>query len=457
MPGSNAAQRKNGSSLLFRMIVLVIFLELMIPGVAAADTASSLLWEAAFEKYDDTRAFDIVQTEDGGFIVAGFTVHPQEDAYLVPSSFYQAYLVRVDGTGNAVWEKTTDDEKTRTVQSIIRTRNGEYLVAGTTSSPPTHDADAYLAKIDGNGTVLWERAYGGDRYDAANDVREVEGGGFVVAGLTTAMSPYDNIDTYLIRTDDAGNVLWERTYGGPYYDEGRSVRETQDGGFIVAGTGESDLIKTDSEGILEWNRSFGQPSSPESESLVSLESARVISEGGYILAGSVLSKTGDAVSSSGILIKTDADRNPLWTATFPGQGASWFYSVEPTANGDYIAIGSTVKSPDLMLMSGSSSIFLVRTDSQGNAIQKWSFNKEQYNEGRAAIPFENGDVVIAGTVTYLNEDASAASPDSWSSSVFVAKFSATGAGATPAGESVPLVHAPILAIPVYLFIRTRKR
>lgn len=222
------------------------------------------------------------------------------------------------------------------------------------------------------------------------------------------------------------------------------------------GTGESDLVRTDSEEILVWNRSFQQPSTPDSASGVSLESVRVIPAGGYILAGTILSNTGNAVSFSGILIITDADGNPLRTATYPGQGSSWFYSVEPIRNGGFIAIGSTGKNPDLMQMSGPSSIFIVRTDSQGDAIQEWSYSLEQNNEGRAVIPFKIGDAIIAGTVTDLNEGAVPGSPDSYHFSILIAKFSATDAVATPAGEPVSLVYTSVLAFPAFLFIR-RKR
>lgn len=434
---------------------ILLLISLVVTAGAAAGSAPVAEWERLHGHYDETGAFGVAATDDGGFILVGETVHPRDRDHSAPSAFYQAYMVRVDASGDLVWERTIEDKRTRSLQAIVRTRNGTYAVAGAASSPPEHDADVYLAEIDRSGSILWERTYGGDRYDAASDLQEVEGGGFIVAGRTTNPDPVGTSAVYLVRTDGAGDLLWERTVGDGSANGARSVRVTDDGEFVIAGQGGIGLLKTDGSGTEVWNVSFREPSTFESAEVTTPNAVRAAPGGGYILAGSTLAKDGETFSFYASLMKTDADGTLQWRRDYPGDGSSAFYAVEPAKGGGFVAVGYT-SSPSPAgqpVPAGESRIYLVGTDGSGNTLWETSLGESRYAEGRSVLLLEDGGMVVAGRVTDPKDGAPGDRPDSYVSRAYVARLSL---GDGTAEVSTPLLYAPVLAVPLYLLVR-RKR
>jgi len=440
-----------------RIGYMAILLTALIVTVSAG-SAPVVEWEKSYAHYNETGAYDVVQTDDGGFIIVGETLHPREEGYLAPSAFYQAYMVRVDECGNMVWERTIDDTMTRSMQSIIRTRDGNYAIAGTASVSPSHCTDAYLAKMDGNGTILWERTFGGDFFDAAFDLIEVESGGFVVAGAVTNFTPGYTAGICLIRTDDSGDVVWERTYGSSTYDEGQSIRELPDGGYVVAGHGETGLLRTDGSGTMLWNMSFWEPPATGMDRATVPNAVRVVSGEEYLVAGWTLSQTGFEYTLHACLMEIDRDGDILWSKEYPGNGSSGFYSAELAGDGSIVAVGFTGEPipAGQATMPREPRIYLVCTDCDGNMIWETSPGEGLHGEGRSVLLLDDGGIVIAGRVTNLKEGAREGYPDSYLSRAYIAKFSPERGTARAAGVSAPLVYAPILAVPLFFLCRGRR-
>ncbi len=319
-----------------RFIATLFFILITTFGITSADPVTN--WEITSGEYDDTRAFDIVQTADGGYIIVGAMIRPWEEGYTVPSPFYQAYIIRVTSDGTILFEKTIDDERTRAISRIIRTKDGTYAIAGSTSDPPDHDSDAYLALMNEDGTIIWERAYGGEHYDSAFDLVEVEGGGFAIIGETTRTEPHPNQDIYLIRTDDAGEILFEKSYGDKYTDSGHSISMTRDGGFIIAGDGAFSLIRTDESGSILWTKSLRETSDLGSGVLTTPNAILATSDGTFVAAGTTLSQDGDIVTLHASLVKIDENGEIIWQKDYPGDGVSSFRSVAELENGDILAV-----------------------------------------------------------------------------------------------------------------------
>jgi hypothetical protein len=154
-------------------------------------------------------------------------------------------------------------------------------------------------------------------------------------------------------------VRFARTYGGTNADGALSVRQTSDGGYIVTGItysfgagGDIFLIKTGANGNIQWAKTYGGGGSEEASSV------RQTSDGGYIVAGRTyyFGAGGDI-----FLIKTDANGNVQWAKTYGGTGLDWAFSVQQTSDGGYIVTGITYS-----FGAGSSDIFLVKTDANGN-------------------------------------------------------------------------------------------
>ncbi|MEP7170786.1 MAG: T9SS type A sorting domain-containing protein, partial [Bacteroidota bacterium] len=165
--------------------------------------------------------------------------------------------IKTDSSGNLLWSKTfggTGDDEGRSVQ---QTTDGGYIISGYKEKGSAFiDLDIYLIKTDSNGNLLWSKTIGGTGDEIGFSVQQTTDGGYIVLGITYSVGA-GGLDVYLIKTDDNGNSLWTKTFGGTNDDWAGSVQQTTDGGYIITGYtqnfgsgGYSDvyLIKTDSLG-----------------------------------------------------------------------------------------------------------------------------------------------------------------------------------------------------------------
>ena len=157
------------------------------------------------------------------------------------------------------WEKTFGGSAADRADSVQQTNDGGFAIVGATESFGAGDSDVYLIKTDAAGNELWSKTFGGSGFDDGWAVRQTADGGYVIAGRTRSFGA-GNYDVYLIKTDAEGHEVWSRTFGGRHFDAAYSdsVQQTADGGYVIAGhrrlrgTGGSDviLIKTDAEGLV---------------------------------------------------------------------------------------------------------------------------------------------------------------------------------------------------------------
>jgi hypothetical protein len=193
--------------------------------------------------------------------------------------------------------------------------------------------------------VSWQRTYGGGDDDVGYSVQQTSDGGFIVAG--NAHSFVMGLDqVYLVKTNVQGDTLWTRTYGGSSYEEGYSVRQTSDGGYIITGgtrsfgTGTPDrynlyLIKANAQGETAWTRVYGGLGEDQGYSV------QQTSDGGYIIAG-VMTESIASADSNLWLIKTDASGDTVWTRTIGGTDDDVGYAVQQTSDGGYVITGATM-------------------------------------------------------------------------------------------------------------------
>ena len=276
-------------------------------------------------------AYSVQQTMDGGYIYAGQTG---------PSSWYgtDALLVKTDSIGIMDWYRLYGGEEVDNAKSVLQTSDGGYIIAGRTASFGVGSNDMYVVKTDSQGDTLWTRTYGGVSSDAAESVIQTSDGGYAIAG-DFRLSYMDLFEMYLVKIDILGDTLWTRTYGGSNDRKAYCVRQTRDGGFVLVGFngGGSDsdiyLVKTDSLGNLQWSGTYGGTGYETAQSV--LQSA----DGGYIVVGTT---TSFGINWNDIyVIKTDTLGDTLWTRTYGGDGFEYAYEVQQTNDGGYIIAGCT--------------------------------------------------------------------------------------------------------------------
>jgi hypothetical protein len=211
------------------------------------DANGNIQWAKTYGGTGVDGAYSVRQTSDGGYIVAGYT-----------ASFGAggAFLIKTNASGNLQWAKTY--EGTNLLYSVQQTSDGGYIVAGLTNSFGAGNKDVFLIKTNTTGNIIWAKTYGGWSDEWARSVQQTSDGGYIVAGYTDSFGAGGS-DFFLIKTDANGNIIWAKTYGGTgWYDEAMSVRQTSDGGYIVAGrtgsfgAGGTDifLVKTDATGNI---------------------------------------------------------------------------------------------------------------------------------------------------------------------------------------------------------------
>jgi hypothetical protein len=209
------------------------------------------------------------------------------------------------------WSKTYGGTSDDTGYSLVQTADGGYTVAGTTGSFGAGDADVYLVKTDGSGNMQWNKTYGGTSADYGSSMVKTGDGGYAITGHTVSFGAGD-ADVYLVKTDGSGNMQWNKTYGGTSADDGRSVVQTVDGGYAVAGftlsfgAGLMDiwLVKTDASGNMQWSRTYGGTDWDTGGSLVQT------GNGGYAIVGATDFGAG---SYDVCLVKTDVELGLAWT------------------------------------------------------------------------------------------------------------------------------------------------
>ena len=191
-------------------------------------------WNQNFGGTGDDRGMSVRQTNDGGYIVCGGTTSNTAGPW-----DSDVYLIKTDINGVEQWQKTFGGTSNDLGSSVKQTTDGGFIICGVTESFNTLNLNGaysvYLIKTDGNGNELWNKTFGGTNEERGYSVQQTTDGGYIISGTTLSFAN-GIADVYLIKTDGSGNELWNKTFGGTYEDVGVDVQQTTDGGYIITGT-----------------------------------------------------------------------------------------------------------------------------------------------------------------------------------------------------------------------------
>jgi len=287
------------------------------------------------------------------------------------------------------WDRTYGGTAYDHAFSVIQTSEGGYAIAGETDSFGTN-RDALLVKTDAAGTLQWNKTYGGGGVDTVYSLIQTLDGGYAMVGFTQSYGAGDN-NYWLVKTDARGNMQWNKTYGGMGHDSPRCLVQTNDGGYAFVGytysfgAGSDDfwLVKTDKNGTLEWNQTYGGGSDDFAYSMVQTV------DGGYALAG--VTRSFGAGQGDFWLVKTDGLGNEQWNKTYGGTQEDWPLCITKTRNGGYAIAGCT-----LSFGAGGSDMWLVKVDSSGNTIWNQTYGGQNDEEAWSVVEKSDGGYAIAG-------------------------------------------------------------
>ncbi len=394
------------------MVFLVGVSLLLCATVVAQAAHGEMEWQNSYGGSDNDQGRSVLQTTDGGYIIAG-----TGDSIVNGSQVSQISLIKTNAEGAVMWQHYYGVGAQNDGYAVALTGDGGYVVVGTTSTI-SNGNQILLVKTDANGVVQWQSLYRGKGTAQGNSVQQTADGGYIIGGST--MSPGEDYMAFMVKTDASGAVVWQNSYGesnGSYY--GNSVWQTSDGGYIMTGgvSFDSDaglgghlyLVKTSADGTMLWQENIGPTLQVNAGN-----SVQQTPDGGYVIVG-----TADYGGQSMLrgqyapllvvqMIKTSPNGSIEWQKYFGDSdmdmmddvsiGYNEGYSVDLTADGGYIVAGATVPViNDQPPRYGSYQAYLVKTDAKGAIEWEKNYGGDGTEKGYSVEQTQDGSYILAGT------------------------------------------------------------
>ncbi len=380
--------------------------------------SQNLPWKKTYGGSNFEEALSVSGTTDGGCIVVGES--ESTDGYVSGNHGDADYwIIKLNASGDTVWEKSLGGSNFDWATSVIQTSDGGYIVAGSSGS---NDGDVsgnhgyfdfWIVKLNASGDTVWKKTFGDTLYDVAFSIKQTTDDGYIIAGYLSI--DINNADYLIIKLNSSGDLLWQKTFGGSHTEEANSIIQTSDGGFIVAGysnssdgdvTGHHDMedfwiLKLDDSGNLQWQRSLGGNSVDVAKSIIQT------SDGGYVVAGYSTSSDGDVTGNHGNedywVVKLDNSGNIQWQKSLGGSSWDYAYSVIETPDGGFIVAGySSSTDGDVTGNHGNEDYWIVKLDSNGNFLWDKSFGGSADDLAYSISQSADGGYFIAGR-TFSND------------------------------------------------------
>lgn len=326
----------------------------------------------------------VCQAQNGDYLLAGIT-YPRGKRHS------DLWIMQVDLAGEPIWHRTLGGDAPEKVFDMIETRDGNFVLAGVTHHPETQRAQGLIIQFNRYGEVMWSQRYGGDRAgsDQLRAVVQAADGGFAVAGFTSTQGKGGQ-DMWLLRLNAVGELIWQQTYGTEGDEIALSLIETRDEGFVLGGSIKHEapygrdmlILRTDRRGRGTWRRFVKTPGDDAVEQVVEAI------DGSYLAAGwgqSELTPSADAriwaLSQSGQV---------TWDRSYGGAEADVFYDLVAVPSGGYAALGRTAsfdQTPDLWLM---------RLDVAGRTLWQERTKGEQHDWAHSLTITDDDGFLIGG-------------------------------------------------------------
>ena len=355
-------------------------------------------------------------------------------ALLIGCSVSDPGLIPISLTGEIEWQKTFGGSNDDIARGIVETNDGGYVVIGYTNSidgditdKTLEENDFWVIKLDANGTIEWQKTYGGSGDDQGRAIIQTNDGGYAITGPSKSAdgdgsNNEGQHDHWILKLDNQGTIQWEKSYGFAGHDHSQSLLQTNDGGYFIGGyldvtasgglgnetvttkhgVGEFWAQKLDASGNLEWRRYFGGSSNDRIYKVLQAH------DGNFLLIGSSESEDFDINNSNGSydvwIVKIDTQGQMLWEKSFGGSGIDNGYAAVKTTDGNYLIAGTAISTDgNISASKGNSDAWVIKINDNGALLWEKSFGGSSFD---AAWAIDSGNGIFSSYVIAGNSKSS---------------------------------------------------
>lgn len=354
------------------------------------DASGQQQWQKVYGGSDDDRGEDLITTNDGGYAILGSSKSNDGDVSNNSGS-NDFWVAKLDASGTIIWEKSFGYVGADSAFSIIQTQDNGFLLSGVLDVSASDGAgnnrmnmerhaggDYWVIKIDAMGDLQWSRYFGGTFTDTAYDSVQTQDGNFLIMGSSDSddVDINNNKGTYdfwVVKLNNTGTLLWEKSFGGTEIDEARAITTTADGNFFIAGDSRSNdidlstnngaadvwIIKINSDGDLLWEKTFGGSSFDGVKAIYKTQNNE------FLVAGNSRSSDGNLTKNNGQndawIFKINAQGNVMWQKTIGGNDVDLLMGITELNNGSIVGVGNTNSSDiDISENKGFSDVLIIK-------------------------------------------------------------------------------------------------
>ena len=347
--------------------------------IVKMDNAGNIVWENTVGGGNYDKLYAVEETPDGGYIVGGQSLSGGGwgDKSESNKGGYDYWIVKLDEDGVVEWDRSYGGLGNDQLYNVQPTSDGGYIIAGTSDSGISGDktenrvgnSDYWVIKTDASGNIIWQNDIGGLMFDNVYSAYETADGGYILGGTSTSgisgdktAGNYGVVDYWIVKLNNAGTVIWDKTIGGTLNDYLYAVIPTADGGSIACGMSESGLtgnktdntnglydywvVKLDNSGNITWQNSIGGTGND----YAFVNAIDQTSDGGYAIAGYSQSLiSGDKTEANTgswdyWILKINSTGSILWQTVLGGVSGDYANAISATTDGGFIVGGFSYSS-----------------------------------------------------------------------------------------------------------------
>ncbi len=416
-----------------KIILLILIIGLKVNLTAQVPT---IQWEKSFGGSMNDRGYSICNGSNGDFIIAGTTESSDGDIS-INKGFSDLWLIRIDSTGNLIWEKTLGGRDDEEACTVLKTYDGGYIILGETTSndsdvsglhmpnPFIHSSDGWLVKTDSSGIIQWQKCIGGTDLDFGRDLTICLDSNYLITeriessdgDVTNFHGGYD--DYWLAKIDQSGNITWGNAFGGNSDDYPTCCTQTTDGNYIIsgcslynfggyhgppgAGGGDIGLVKVDSSGNKIWSKCYGGTGGECARSIIPADN------GGFFLVSENSSFDGDISTFYGDLdfwiLYSDINGSIIWEKSYGGSGFDRPFQIIKSSDGGLVITGFTNSNDQWVSNNhGNDDFWVLKLDSLGNFEWEKSLGGTDEDRAYSILETPDGGYIVCGYTLSNNID-----------------------------------------------------